>query len=64
MKAGWFEKCKEDPNPLVMARATDMAFILICQNEELKSAWASLNQKHSEINHEKTTIEYMLLHMI
>ena len=37
VKMEWFEKCKDDPLPLKKAIATDLAFVMIRQNEQLKS---------------------------
>ena len=55
----WFKQPIQNCPQAVQAETTDTAFFFKRQNEELKSGWTSFNEKHSDTDHEVSTVGYM-----
>ena len=59
VKEEWFKQPIQNCPRAVQAETTDTAFFFKRQNEELKSGWTSFNEKHSDTDHEVSTVGYM-----
>ena len=58
VKEEWFRQPIQDCRPSAL-KAVDTTFFLKKQNEDLKSGWTSLNEKHSKIDPEVSTVGYV-----
>lgn len=57
IRSDWFNK--EDCPSSLLAKAKDMAFVMIREQEIPKSTWTNFNKDHSDSDPERTTVGYL-----
>ena len=59
VKEEWFKQSIEDCPSALKAVAMDTTFFLKKENDDQKSSWTRLNEKHSKTDPEVSTVGYM-----